>query len=408
MTTSEPAVRKSKGRKTKPSAPVAPIEPHGPRVGDLNVFDTHLGVWEDNSDFEGMRRTFHVMLDVLRSRGFTVDQDPRVDVCIRRDYYLGRKGDLEFYAYTGGRTAQVEFFQNLNIENRNGGRYDFDKFQKMPRSMRFACVVELTAIAKVLIDLGYALGSKVDAKGPLLWKLYMAMSGRRPDGETPLERFNQRWEANRFKRDENGWPTESEIGGYGNQTGMDKQPLRCGDTRYFRLRGRLMRGTVYTNKGNMWQVCYGGSVTYESASRLFSCENPTEVPRRYIPGQAKRVRAELQKATDANNYDRVAVLAKVCKARSEGRFFHLLSLKYSKSDEPALTWWAIDSAGYTYKIANAGLYTAAEAKSCGGDGTIVVASEVVAALVKDGVVSREHLAALKRKAVKPAKPGSTS
>ena len=404
MMTSDIMERVSK----KASAP--PTVAHGPRVGDLNVFDTHLGVWEDcpvgRPDEEGMRRTFRVMLDVLRSRGFIVTPDS-----LFRDGFIGRKGDLEFAADTGGRMAKVEFHQNINFENPNGGRYDFDKFQKMPLPMRYASVVELAAVAKMLIDLGYTLGPKIEAKGPLLWRLFRTMAGKVGADDSPLERFNRSWTAERFARDETGWPTSKEIGGYGNQTDADKQPLQCGDTRYFRQRGRLVRGTVYPNMGNVWTVYTGGTVTSEATFRLFSCD-PTQVPRRYVPGQIKRVRAELQKAITANNFDRVAVLAKVCKRMSTEPLYYLLSLKYSKKDEPALTWWAIDSAGYTYKIANAGLYTAAEAAGRGGDGTIAIASEAVSALAVDGVVSREHLRKLKAMAVKSkvkaAKPGSTS
>lgn len=80
--------------------------------------------------------TLHRIFNMLRAEGFTIENDAEVAKCIRDDYYIGRRGDLELYAHRYPAGFEIIFFQNIVIENQNGGRYDFDKFQKMPYMIR--------------------------------------------------------------------------------------------------------------------------------------------------------------------------------------------------------------------------------------------------------------------------------
>jgi len=286
--------------------------PSLPRTGSTNIFDTHVGVWEEDVDEPAMRLVFLAMLDHLRLRGWHVEQDPGVlerHPSIADGYWVGHKGDLRMYAETGGRHSKAEFYQELHVENPNGGRYDFDKFSRMPRTMQLQCVVEITALARMLVTLGYTLGN--DMREATLMRDVLRAARRDHYGDPPLVQFNKSWEADRFKRDETGWPCVSEYD-YGSNKDRDGIPLRNGETRYFRQRGRLLRGTVYTNMNNMWMVVLGGGVTYEAGCYLFHCDRPDMEPRRLVSGQAKRVRAELEKALKAGDYQRVAKLAKVC------------------------------------------------------------------------------------------------
>lgn len=70
---------------------------------------------------------------MLAADGFNVQRDPDVDKIIRKDYYIGKFHDLEFEAKKYPNGFEIGFFQNVVYENPNGGRYDFDKFSKMPR-----------------------------------------------------------------------------------------------------------------------------------------------------------------------------------------------------------------------------------------------------------------------------------
>ncbi len=47
-----------------------------------------------------------------------------------KSHFVGRRGDLEFYAERYPRGFRIEFFQNVNFENPNGGRYDFEKISE--------------------------------------------------------------------------------------------------------------------------------------------------------------------------------------------------------------------------------------------------------------------------------------
>lgn len=173
---------------------------------------------------------------------------------------------------------------------------------------------------------GYALGKGFDLTtegAPFLLRVLRACEGesagtRRADD--PLRTFNDGWTAERFERDETGWPTVKEYDHDGRNCDRDKVSLRNGQTRYFRDdRGRLQRGTVYTNMNSMWMVVFGGSVTYMSGCYLFSCERPDLEPRRVMPGQKERLRDELAKAVAASNFRRVEVLARVLRGFSDAK-----------------------------------------------------------------------------------------
>ena len=82
---------------------------------------------------------FHRLMNLMRDMGYAVEKDPVVLKRYKSISYLhwyGRKGDLEFTGELFPRGFRIEFFQNVNIENQNGGRYDFHKWDKMPHYIR--------------------------------------------------------------------------------------------------------------------------------------------------------------------------------------------------------------------------------------------------------------------------------
>ena len=100
--------------------------------------------------------TLHRLFNMLRAEGFTIENDSEVAKCIRADYYIGCRDELEFYANRGPNGFEITFFQNVVFENRNGGRYDFDKFQKMPYMIRLRFIKyrnKIIAFLKSLEDL---------------------------------------------------------------------------------------------------------------------------------------------------------------------------------------------------------------------------------------------------------------
>jgi hypothetical protein len=284
------------------------------RTGEMWIYQTSLNVWEEHVDEKAMYPVFRKVIGRLRKRGFSVQQDPHTLVywpTLARTHWVGRKGDLEFHTSLSGRHLQVEFFQNVvSGGNGHGGRYDFDKYRLMPLRMRLLFIVEMTALVRVLTEIGYSF-QRSNQGDPL--EVNHRSVRDRAEGKaapTPLGRFNERWRGSRFERDETGWPCAKELASWQNGD-RDKVVVRTGDTRYLRRGGRLQRCTCWPNMNGMWQVCYGGEVTYVSSRELFVCERPDLEPRRLVTGQAERLQKELSKATETKQWRRVAELARV-------------------------------------------------------------------------------------------------
>lgn len=296
--------------------------------GTINFYGTHIGAWEEKTPDgyvdSGVYERFRSLLARLRDqRGFRVQQDQSVSKIIRRCYYVGRKGDLEFHAEAGGRTFKIEFFQNVNVENRNGGRYDFRKFERMPRTMQLACAVEMSHVLRKLIELGYVLeGRRQGVTSANLLAVLRHAQGRTDEGD-PLAAFNRGWNfegdwerGGRFERDASGWPTAAAVSCGWPSKDRDGRTLVSGEMMYCRRDGRLFRGVARPGPNDQWHLISHGRDVCVPARELFRCEDPSAEPRRLVPGQPRRVRAELEKALQANDYRRVEALARV--ARSIG------------------------------------------------------------------------------------------
>jgi hypothetical protein len=290
--------------------------------GTINFFKTHIGAREE-SVTETVLQRFRAVLGHLVRRGWWVQRDPGVAARLAGSHYVGRKGQLEFAAHTMGRMFEFEFFQNVNVENRHGGRYDFDKFTRMPRPMQLACAVEMSHVLKKLLALGYVLeGTRQGIVSADLLAVLRHAQERTDEGD-PLAAFNRRWNfesdwqcGGRFERDASGWPSAKETGAWGSKD-RDGCAIVSGETLYCRRHGRLFRGVVRPNMNNMWILISHGRCVYVPAWELFRCKDPSAEPRRFVPGQAERVRAELEKALQAKKYRRVETLARVAEQLAE-------------------------------------------------------------------------------------------
>jgi len=295
------------------------------QLGTINFHDTHIGAWEEKQPDafvdSGVFERFRSLLARLRDhRGFCIRQDQSVAKSIRHAYYVGRKGDLEFYAQAGGRMFQIEFFQNINVEHRAGGRYDYGKFTRMPRTMQLACAVELSHVLRKLIEMGYDLnGTRQGITSPDLLSVLRHAQGRTDEGD-PLMQFNRSWNfpgdwerGGRFERDESGWPTMKSVG-CGSTKDRDGRPMVSGEMMYCRHKGRLFRGVARPAPNGNWVLVSNGNAIYVPTRELFRCEDPSTEPRRFVPGQRARVRSELEKVLMANQYQRVEALARVARA----------------------------------------------------------------------------------------------
>lgn len=253
--------------------------------------------------------TFNRLLRVLESKGFIVTRDPGIEQyypSLGRHHRVGSRptpsGDLWFHAETYATGCKVEFYQDVVTVNQNGGRYDFDRRDKMPYLIGRAYEAAMRAACAHLLDRGFA--DVTQAISPVA---------------DPLGYFNQRWDSewdraagrHRFKRGEDGWPIASELNS--NQV-SDTNPLPAqGSVWYYRDRGgRLARGRVYGGINGMWTVVYGprpNDFTHKARFELFQC-HPAAEPRRVVPAKRgiDRLTRELRAAVETENFERAIVL----------------------------------------------------------------------------------------------------
>lgn len=186
----------------------------------------------------------HRVLNFMKSRGFEVGRDPQVEKyykCLSKDHWYGRKGALEFKAKRYPRGFSIEFFQNINYVNRNGGEFDFDKHKKMPYLVKLMWINETNRIAEFLKTLDVGNNTKPDYKF----------------AEDDIKRkYVDEWHHPQENMDFSLTELDGTTDKYNfNNTDRDKKTIFNGQIKYFRdYNGRLMRGKVYHNINNMWWV----------------------------------------------------------------------------------------------------------------------------------------------------------
>lgn len=195
-------------------------------------------------------------LRLLKSRGFSIGPDMEVDKLIRKRYHIGKKRQLEVCIHIYPMGMEIQFFQNVVFENRNGGRYDFDKYNRMPYQLKKQFELEARALMQLFFKNGMADKS-------------------RPICKTATEHIIQHFRSSSFTR--NKITSLDEVAGmmsdydhHSNSNDRDGKKIECGQTKYFRHRdGRLRRGVVYHNINNMWWVLMNNDYTNIASFYLF-------------------------------------------------------------------------------------------------------------------------------------------
>jgi hypothetical protein len=253
--------------------------------GRIRIHDTTLTVWEEPGGVDAAyeeaftRDVFKPLRGFMRKRGWVVTRDPEGKKrykCISKWMWVASFGDLQATLRLSGRSIEILFFQEINRENPNGGRYDFRRFHRMPYTVRLRFLVELRALIDHLQQAhGYHGPTLADVEGSEYARLVRTCAYGRETlpTEDPLRSFNERWDMesdrrrgeHRFRRDETGWPTRDEIGTYH----VYHPP---GAVRYWiNPHGYVLRGRVYTNMNSMYAFVYGTGVrdvTYQSGSEF--------------------------------------------------------------------------------------------------------------------------------------------
>jgi hypothetical protein len=169
-----------------------------------------------------------------------VEPDKKIDKCIRKNHYYGKKANLEFKAERYPRGFKIQFYQNVNHENSNGGYYDFDKLEKMPYMIKLLFINEINYIEGFINLLGITqtYGRKEYKYAVDNIKAYY------------VEEWHHKFDNMDFCLEEVVHSQPSY-----NCTDRDKKRIENGQVKYFRdYKKRLKRGKVYHNINNMWWV----------------------------------------------------------------------------------------------------------------------------------------------------------
>jgi hypothetical protein len=207
------------------------------------VFNNYDSEVNDKNRWNGSLphyKLFNDAMHELGQLGFYVEKDKSVADTIRKDYYYGRYNTLEFKSHRYPAGFKIEFFQNVNHVNPNGGYYDFDKLDKM------------TYIQKLMYK-------KISNKLASFFEQRGIICDSKPVLKTSEEKikydFVKCWhheqnDMNFNLSDLDGTTCESY-----NNSDRDKKTIYNGQIKYFRdWHGYLMRGKVYHNINNMWWV----------------------------------------------------------------------------------------------------------------------------------------------------------
>lgn len=322
------------------------------REGSVNFGDASISIWEEGIPREWKaakewelvfkRQVFARIVQTLNRLGWTceIPQDyiKQYSKSFARNYRICHKGDLKGWLETSGRTIKFEMWQDVTpSENRNGGRYDFDKEKRMPYVIRLEMERSRRRIRDYLCNVfkGYTFDSKERPHNP------------KPLTITAMDRVIG-------KRDEDWLPKPDSY----HSTSADGQKLQNGQrVFYYDYHGRMGTGTAYCD-GGMWDVVTG-KWDYERKcnSELYvRCPGDPRVKRNQRQ-RRKRLEDLMAKAIKAMDFKRAEVLKGILWPVQEPLYL------IKKGD----VYFRPDYSGYTSDTVQAGKYTADELKPYASD-----------------------------------------
>lgn len=289
------------------------------------------------------------------------DMIKRYNLRFARSYRYCRKGDLQGQLEISGRCIKFEMWQDVaNVKNPSGGKYDFDKEDRMPYVMRLEMERTRRRIRTYLCNVfsGYAFGSaRTDSRS--------AKCG--PNGITALEYVAGCYESSHhFKGD---WPkylelhSSKSLGGCfnSNRKSADGELLAHGQRVWaFDHKGRPLTGIAHYNINNMWWVVTGKyGVQNLACHELYTSQPENMRLKRNARIRRRRLEQELSKATASMNFERAAVLRDIL-FRNDAPLFMLYNEESSVYHKACFQ-------GYTKDTVHAGKFTYDEVKGWAND-----------------------------------------
>ncbi|ATI15712.1 hypothetical protein [Bordetella phage vB_BbrM_PHB04] len=330
------------------------------RAGEIVFHDASLKIWEEGladarraGGFKGedawerqfKRDVFARIVQQLNRLGWTVGpwSDAHKYKAIARNHRTCAKGDLQAQLSLSGRCIEFEMWQDVqNVENRNGGKYDFNKESRMTYLQRLEMERTRRRIRDYLCNVftGYEFVPPKPKCGP--------------DGVTAVEY------AARNRRTNGHYVPEldrARIHMESNARAADGGTIEHGAKVWaLDYKGRVITGTAYYSLNNSWHivtgrygltVCHTGKIFTRRPENLRVKQNAYE--------RRQRLERELAKATEAMNFERAAVLRDILFPGNPELF-----VVWHKKHE---AYHCANFCGYTRDKIKAGRFTADEVRN---------------------------------------------
>lgn len=185
------------------------------------------------------------IFNYLRSSGWIIENDKSVAKCIQYCHFYGKYKELEFKAAIYPAGFEIKFFQNINVENSNGGYYDFDRYEKMPYLTKKRFILTCNKIKDFCEKVLNIPGEFKVAKSKLSAESWIKQN------------YVENW--HHPEKDIHFDLNDTTLGEYDteyNANDKNNKRIKQGDIRYFYYRRtkRIARGKCYHNINNMWWV----------------------------------------------------------------------------------------------------------------------------------------------------------
>lgn len=327
------------------------------RTGIVSFHDASLHVWEEPEgparcewERQFKKDVFLRMAQQLRRLGWHTEVPAEMVEQYSRSFAESRrycrKGDLQGFLDLSGRHIKLEMWQDVaNVDHPSGGRYEFNKEQRMP----YLLWLEMERTRRRLRDYlcnvfsGYEFNSE------------RRLPGRRPNcGPGALTALEWVGKDNRSSGHYVAELGHARINMECNARSGDGGTITHGDHVYaIGYDGRIVVGTALYDLNSRWWVVTGKyGVIGVNCSDIF-LESPGDLRRkRNERTRRKRLEGELAKAIKAMDFLRAETLKHILFPQNEPLF-----LIWHKGHG---AWFAPDFCGYRNSVTTAGKYTRAE------------------------------------------------
>lgn len=313
---------------------------------DVNLHETHIGLWQDNPNDSSFKvEIFDGLLRLLKRRGFKITADPTVSRrhrCISPSYRIAARGDMRAAIHVSGRVVQLDWWSERSLsENSNGPRYGFDKRRRMPYLDGIRFELERKHILAWVAE-----RADLSFKAPRGAKRCGIGRGELTAAEYIQAQYADCWHTDKAL----GRPKAEDYNRKSADGGMIEHGARVWAVG---RKGRIFTGVAHYSLNNRWMIATGAyGIEWASSFEVYTRRPENIRVKRNERARRKRLEGELAKAIMAMNFLRAEVLRKIL-------FGAELTYGIWATDKSA--YYRSNCSGYTTDRIAAGRYTWDEA-----------------------------------------------